>query len=109
MRTKLLLLFFALGEITASAQTDSLPNITKTSNGKLIAPIQIHEVVVTGTRNETDIRHLPMTISVIDRKQIEQSMQPSILPILTDYSSQPEVSWGTVYREVRPVACRYGE
>lgn len=24
-----------------------------------------------------------MTISVIDRKQIEQSMQPSILPILT--------------------------
>ena len=83
MRTKLLLLFFALGEITALAQTDSLPNITKTSNGKLIDPIQIHEVVVTGTRNETDIRHLPMTISVIDRKQIEQSMQPSILPILT--------------------------
>lgn len=83
MRTKLLLLFFALGEITASAQTDSLPNITKTSNGKLIDPIQIHEVVVTGTRNETDIRHLPMTISVIDRKQIEQSMQQSILPILT--------------------------
>ena len=83
MRTKLLLLFFALGEITAAAQTDSLPNITKTSNGKLIDPIQIHEVVVTGTRNETDIRHLPMTISVIDRKQIEQSMQPSILPILT--------------------------
>ena len=83
MRTKLLLLFFALGEITASAQTDSLPNITKTSNGKLIDPIQIHEVVVTGTRNETDIRHLHMTISVIDRKQIEQSMQPSILPILT--------------------------
>ena len=111
MRTKLLLLFFALGEITASAQTDSLPNITKTSNGKLIDPIQIHEVVVTGTRNETDIRHLPMTISVIDRKQIEQSMQPSILPILTQQvpGSQPEVSWVTVYREVRPVACRYGE
>lgn len=83
MRTKLLLLFFALGEITASAQTDSLPNITKALNGKLIDPIQIHEVVITGTRNETDICHLPMTISVIDRKQIEQSMQPSILPILT--------------------------
>ena len=80
MRTKLLLLFFALGETTASAQTDSLPNITKTSNGKLIDPIQIHEVVVTGTRNETDIRHLPMTISVIDRKQIEQANTPSLLP-----------------------------
>ena len=27
----------------------------------------IDEVVVTGTRNETDIRHLPMTISIVDR------------------------------------------
>lgn len=113
MKTKTFTFIFALGEITASAQTDSLPNITKASNGKLIDAIQIHEVVVTGTRNETDIRHLPMTISVIDRKQIEQSMQPSILLYLPnkypDYSSQPEVSWVTVYREVRPVACRYGE
>ena len=28
----------------------------------------IDEVVVTGTRNETDIRHLPMTISVVGRQ-----------------------------------------
>ena len=84
MRTKLLLLFFALGEITASAQTDSLPNITKTSNGKLIDPIQIHEVVVTGTRNETDIRHLPMTISIVNRQQIEKRYEPSLLPLLTE-------------------------
>ena len=33
----------------------------------------IDEVVVTGTRNETDIRHLPMTVSVVGRQQIEQS------------------------------------
>ena len=44
----------------------------------------IDEVVVTGTRNETDIRHLPMTVSVINRKQIEQAFQPSLLPILTE-------------------------
>lgn len=44
----------------------------------------IGEVVVTGTRNETDIRHLPMTISVVGREQIEQSMQPSLLPVLTE-------------------------
>lgn len=44
----------------------------------------IGEVVVTGTRNETDIRHLPMTISVIDRKQIENDLQPSLLPTLTE-------------------------
>mgnify|MGYP001253956335 FL=1 len=29
---------------------------------------KVEEVVVTGTRNETDIRHLPMTISVVGRQ-----------------------------------------
>ena len=42
------------------------------------------EVVVTGTRNKTDIRHLPMTISVVDRKQLESNYQPSVLPTLTE-------------------------
>ena len=42
------------------------------------------EVVVTGTRNETDIRHLPMTISVVDWKQLESNYQPSVLPTLTE-------------------------
>ena len=42
------------------------------------------EVVVAGTRNETDIRHLPMTISVVDRKQLESNYQPSVLPTLTE-------------------------
>lgn len=44
----------------------------------------LNEVVVTGTRNETDIRHLPMTISVINRSQIEKSQEQSLLPILTE-------------------------
>ncbi|WP_298662982.1 TonB-dependent receptor [uncultured Barnesiella sp.] len=51
--------------------------------GKPSDPIHIGEVVVTGTRNETDVRHLPLTVSVIDRQEIEQSMQTSVLPILT--------------------------
>ena len=41
---------------------------------------QIGEVVVTGTRNRTDIRHLPMTVSVVGRGTIERTMQPSLLP-----------------------------
>lgn len=44
----------------------------------------IGEIVVTGTRHETDIRHLPMTISVVDRKKIENGFQPSLLPTLTE-------------------------
>lgn len=44
----------------------------------------INEVVVTGTRAATDVRHLSQTVSVVDRKAIEQSMQPSLLPVLTE-------------------------
>ncbi len=45
---------------------------------------KINEVVVTGARNETDVRHLSQTVSVIGRAQIERSMQPSLLPVLTE-------------------------
>ena len=44
----------------------------------------VDEVVVTGTRNATDVRHLSQTVSVVNRSKIEQSMQPSLLPILTE-------------------------
>ena len=44
----------------------------------------LNEVVVTGTRNATDIRHLPMTISVVGRAQLENRYQPSVLPVLTE-------------------------
>ncbi len=82
MRTKLVSLFLCFAGI-ASAQTDSLSNTYLAMAGKPSDPIHIGEVVVTGTRNETDVRHLPLTVSVIDRQEIEQSMQPSVLPVLT--------------------------
>ena len=44
----------------------------------------IDEVVVTGTRDATGLRHLSQTVSVLDRSKIEQSMQPSLLPVLTE-------------------------
>lgn len=60
-----------------------LAQTTKDST-QVAKSLTIDEVVVTGTRNETDIRHLPMTISVVDRKLLEQSYQPSLLPTLTE-------------------------
>lgn len=45
---------------------------------------KIGEVVVTGTRNATDVRHLSQTVSVIDRSKIDNAMQPSLLPVLTE-------------------------
>ena len=47
---------------------------------------QIHrldEVVVTGARYESDVRHLPLTVSVVGRNQIENSPSSSVLPVLT--------------------------
>ena len=44
----------------------------------------INEVVVTGSRSETDIRHLSQTVSVVGRDRIESAMQPSLLPVLTE-------------------------
>lgn len=46
--------------------------------------IAIDEVVVTGTRDATDVRHLSQTVTVVNRAKIEQTMQPSLLPILTE-------------------------
>lgn len=44
----------------------------------------LDNIVVTGTRNGTDIRHLPMTVSVIGRDKMTENMRTSILPTLTE-------------------------
>ena len=46
------------------AQTDSL---------------SLQEVVVTGTRNATDVRHLPYTVNVINRQTLTEQQQTSVL------------------------------
>lgn len=56
----------------------------QTDSSRIARKYTIEEVVVTGTRNETDIRHLPMTISVVGRQQLEDSYQPSLLPTLNE-------------------------
>ena len=42
--------------------------------------LSLQEVVVTGTRNTTDVRHLPMTVTVIGRETLTEQHQPSVLP-----------------------------
>lgn len=44
----------------------------------------IREVVVTGTRDETDLRLLPMTVSVVDRSKIDAADRSSLLPTLVE-------------------------
>ncbi len=45
----------------------------------------IDDVVVTGARQATDIRKLPVTVSVVDRAQIEHATRTSVLPTLTEH------------------------
>lgn len=79
MKTKIVSTFFALllagGSLLAQSPDDS---------SRIAKSYTIDEVVVTGTRNETDIRHLPMTVSVINRETIEKRFEPSLLPLLTE-------------------------
>ena len=42
--------------------------------------LSLEEVVVTGTRYATDVRHLPMTVTVIGREQLTEQHQASVLP-----------------------------
>ena len=46
--------------------------------------LSITEVVITGTRNEVDLRHLPMTVSVVNSEQITKRYEQSLLPVLTE-------------------------
>ena len=74
-------LFLMLSAATVcQAQTDSV------KAGRIAGGITadqawaLHEVVVTGTRNPVDVRHLPMTVTVIDRETLTKEHQTNILP-----------------------------
>lgn len=59
-----------LAAVSASGATELGDSVRRT----------VGEVVVTGTRNATDPRHLPMTVSVLDRQSLTADYRTSILP-----------------------------
>ena len=42
--------------------------------------LALQEVVVTGSRGATDVRHLPMTVTIVDRMTLTAEHQTSVLP-----------------------------
>ena len=42
--------------------------------------LALQEIVVTGTRSATDVHHLPMTVTIVDRATLTAEHQPSVLP-----------------------------
>lgn len=81
MKQRSIILFLALGLLPFAGQAQETGNAQDSLTRKTL---QLEEVVVTGTRNATDVRHLSQTVSVLPRHKIEQAMQPSLLPVLTE-------------------------
>ena len=79
MKKERFVLAFFTGCLISAA---SLQAQTSKDSTKVARSYAINEVVVTGTRSETDVRHLPMTVSVVGRPQLEASQQTSVLPVL---------------------------
>lgn len=73
IRCKSALILFASLFISVSVWSQSIKDT-----------LSIPEVVVTGTRNAVDVRHLPMNVSVINQSQIEKRYEQSLLPVLTE-------------------------
>ena len=76
MRIRTLLLFVAslCGlSLQAETQSEGIKDIT-----------QMSEVVVTGTRNATDVRHLPLTVTSISNEKLNENYRSSVLPTVTE-------------------------
>ena len=60
------------GHLTALAETEFTDSIG------------LSEVVVTGSRNITDIRHLPQTVTVVDHLKLTENQRTNVLPTLME-------------------------
>ena len=69
-----------LGIVKTPDVTDTITSSNKTSLSWERVGEDLPDVVVTGTRNAVDVRHLPMTVTVIGREKLTEQYQPSILP-----------------------------
>ena len=55
-------------------------SILLASAEELADSLSLQEVVVTGTRNAVDVRHLPYTVNVIGRQTLTEQQQTNVLP-----------------------------
>lgn len=74
---------------TGIEHTFTLPdNRQATTSGpdkQVLRTDSMQELIVTGTREAESVRHLPLTVTVVDRQALTEQQQLSILPALTQY------------------------
>lgn len=80
-RTMPCLFLLLLPGFGAALSAEPLPERDTLRNVRNYA---IGEVVVTGSRQATDLRHLSQTVTSVDRTRIERSRQSSLLPLLSE-------------------------
>lgn len=59
-----------------------MPWLCHAQSDSLKVQQSIREVVVTGSRHHSDVRHAPLNISIIPHSKIEQQHNPSLLPTI---------------------------
>lgn len=69
-----------LSHTNASAETKEIFADTDT----IAYNLPVNEVVVTGSRSTTDVRHLPMTLSIVGRNDLTMHQRQNILPTLME-------------------------
>lgn len=57
--------------------------VMKTNAEEITDSVTVNNIIVTGSRYKTDIRHLPMTVSVINRYKLTENNNQNVLPTLT--------------------------
>ena len=74
IRTSLLFVASLCGlSLQAETQSEGIKDTT-----------QMSEVVVTGSRSATDIRHLPMTVNTLSRERLLANERTSVLPTVME-------------------------
>ena len=77
MQIRTILSLLAIGVATITTLANDKDDVLRDTT-------QLGEVVVTGSRSATDVRHLPMTVSTIDRERLLMNERTSVLPAVME-------------------------
>lgn len=58
--------------------------LSANNNQDALAGIDLNEIVITGSRDQSPVSEIPSTVSVIDSEDIESRFEPSLLTILNE-------------------------
>ncbi len=78
------IIFLFLGLILITSFPSSIYSQTNKEHYSINDTIPLNEVVVSGTKTQTNRNQTPATISVVSREELEESSESAILPILSE-------------------------